>query len=165
MSFRIGIGHDTHRMEPGRPLVIGGVTVPFEKGPVGHSDGDVLLHALVDAILGALGKGDIGDWFPDNDPKNKNRDSKEFLAEVLKSAMPTAAHIVNVDAIVFAERPKLGPVKSAIKANVAKLLELNEGCVNIKAKTGEQVGPIGCGEAIAAEVVVLIDLGRVDGTR
>lgn len=160
MAFRVGIGHDTHRLEPGRPLVLGGVVVPFDRGPVGHSDGDVLLHALVDALLGALGKGDIGDWFPNSDPRHKDRPSCEFVAEVLADALPAGGIVENVDAVIFAEQPRLGAHKPAIRRRLAELLGIAEGQVNVKAKTGELVGPIGRGEAIAAEVVVLVQTGE-----
>lgn len=159
MAHRIGIGHDTHRLGPGRPLLLGGVEVPYELGPIGHSDGDVLLHALVDAMLGALGKGDIGDWFPNDDPRNKDRASADFVRDIMARALPAKAAIENVDAIVFAERPKLGAYKERIRDAVAKLLEIASDRVNVKAKTGEGVGPIGRGEAIAAEVAVLLRLG------
>lgn len=154
--YRIGLGHDTHRLGSNQPLLIGGVVVPHPVGPVAHSDGDVLLHALIDALLGAAGLGDIGEWFPDNDPQYRGVDSAALLTPVLARLQTDGWEIVNVDAIVFAQRPKLSPFKSAIRTRLAELLGISPEQVNVKAKTGEQVGPIGREEAIAAEVAVLI---------
>ncbi|MGE3809590.1 MAG: 2-C-methyl-D-erythritol 2,4-cyclodiphosphate synthase [Gemmataceae bacterium] len=154
--MRVGIGHDTHRLEAGRPLILGGVRVPFERGLAGHSDADVVLHALTDALLGAAGLGDIGDLFPDTDPKYRDADSALFVKEALARLNQAGWQTVNVDIIVFAEQPKLGPIKAEIRARVAYLLGMDQGAVNVKAKTGEKVGSIGKGEAIAAQVVALI---------
>src|SRR4051794_489028 len=154
---RIGIGHDTHRLETGRPLILGGVTVPHPRGLAGHSDADVVLHALTDALLGAAGMGDIGDAFPDTDPRYKDADSRIFLAAALERLNRAGWRPVNVDVIVFAQEPKLGPVKTAIRDNLAKLLGLSVDRVNVKAKTGERVGHIGRAEAIACSVVALIE--------
>lgn len=159
MNLRVGIGHDTHRLGAARPLRLGGVVIPHGSGLVGHSDADVLLHALTDALLGAVGKGDIGEWFPDTDPANKDKDSRVFLAEVKERAL-AAARIVNVDCILFAQEPKLTPHKPAIRASLAALLGIPESHINVKAKTGESVGPVGRREAISAEVVVLVDIGE-----
>ena len=155
--MRVGIGHDTHRLEAGRPLILGGVRVEHSRGLAGHSDADVVLHALTDALLGAAGLGDIGDAYPDTDPRNKDADSALFLRETVARLNQAGWHVVNVDVIVFAQEPKLGPVKSAIRSNVSKLLGIAEDCVNVKAKTGEKVGHIGRAEAIACQVVALID--------
>lgn len=155
--FRIGLGHDTHRLGSEQPLVIGGLTIPHTTGPIAHSDGDVLLHALIDALLGAAGLGDIGEWFPDTDPAYKGAASAPLLNKVLAAITDRGYRIVNVDAIVFAQRPKLSPRKTAIRDHVAGLLGVSPEQVNIKAKTGEHVGPIGREEAIAAEVAVLIE--------
>ncbi|MEZ6067405.1 MAG: 2-C-methyl-D-erythritol 2,4-cyclodiphosphate synthase [Planctomycetaceae bacterium] len=155
--LRVGLGHDTHRLGPGRPLVIGGVTIPHPVGPIAHSDGDVLLHALTDGLLGAAGLGDIGEWFPDSAAEWRDADSATLLQSVLAEVRKRGWSVVNVDAIVFAERPKLLPHKPAIRSRVAELLEVDVEAVNIKAKTGEQVGPIGRQEAIVAEVVVLLE--------
>ena len=155
--MRVGIGHDTHRLEVGRPLILGGVRVEHPRGLAGHSDADVILHALTDALLGAAGLGDIGDAYPDTDPRNKDADSALFLRETMTRLNQVGWHVVNVDVIVLAQEPKLGPVKSAIRANVSKLLGIAEDCVNVKAKTGEKVGHIGRAEAIACQVVALID--------
>jgi 2-C-methyl-D-erythritol 2,4-cyclodiphosphate synthase len=154
---RVGIGHDTHRLEAGRRLVIGGVVVPHAKGAVAHSDGDVLLHALIDALLGATGLGDIGEWFPDTAPIWAGADSARLLGDVVAKVRDQGWTIVNIDAIVFAQQPKLLPVKSQIRERLAELLALATDRINVKAKTGEHVGPIGREEAIAAEVVVLLE--------
>lgn len=131
--------------------------VPHEAGPLGHSDADVLLHALIDALLGAAGLGDIGEWFPDTDPVNQGRDSADMLAQVLARLDVEGCRIVNADCIVFAQQPRLGPYKETIRGRLAALLKLPPVCVNVKAKTGEHVGPIGRGEAISAQVVVLLE--------
>jgi 2-C-methyl-D-erythritol 2,4-cyclodiphosphate synthase len=155
--IRIGLGHDTHRLAPGRPLVIGGVTIPHDVGPVAHSDGDVLLHAITDALLGAAGSGDIGEWFPDNDPQYSGADSGVLLERVVSRLAEGGWSIVNLDCTVHAQRPKLSPFKPAIAERVASLLQIEARQVNVKAKTGEKVGPVGREEAIAADAVVLIE--------
>ena len=157
MSFRVGSGHDSHRLAEGRPLILGGVTIPHTKGLVGHSDADAVLHAVTDALLGAAGLGDIGDAYPDTDPRWKDADSALFLTETLGRLNQTGWRPVNVDVTIFAQEPKLGPVKAAIKGNVARLLGLPADAVNVKAKTGEKVGHIGRGEAIGTHAVVLIE--------
>ena len=124
MSFRVGSGHDSHRLAEGRPLILGGVTIPHTKGLVGHSDADAVLHAVTDALLGAAGLGDIGDAYPDTDPRWKDADSALFLTETLARLNHLGWRPVNVDVTIFAQEPKLGPVKAAIKANVARLLGL-----------------------------------------
>jgi 2-C-methyl-D-erythritol 2,4-cyclodiphosphate synthase len=154
--MRIGIGHDTHRLEPGRPLLLGGVRVAHPRGLAGHSDADVVLHALTDALLGAAGMGDIGDAYPDTDPVYEGCDSRVFLRATLDRLNQDGWHVVNIDVIIFAQEPKLGPAKTAIRRNLAELLGLNVDAVNVKAKTGEQVGHIGRAEAIACQVVALI---------
>ena len=155
--MRVGIGHDTHRLEPGRPLLLGGVRVEYARGLAGHSDADVVLHAVTDALLGAAGLVDIGDAYPDTDPAYKDADSRLFLRETLARLNRDGWCVVNLDVIVFAQEPKLGPVKAAIRDSLAGLLGLDAGAVNVKAKTGERVGHIGRAEAIACQVVVLID--------
>jgi 2-C-methyl-D-erythritol 2,4-cyclodiphosphate synthase len=157
VGVRIGIGHDTHRLGPDRPLVVGGVTVPAEFGPIGHSDGDVVLHSLVDAWLGALGEGDIGEHFPDHDPAHKDRDSAWFVEETRRRFGDRGVP-VNVDVIIFLQQPKLSPYKQAIRERVATLVGLPAERVNVKAKTGERVGPVGTGQAIEAMVAVLIEV-------
>jgi 2-C-methyl-D-erythritol 2,4-cyclodiphosphate synthase len=155
--MRVGIGHDTHRLEEGRPLVLGGVRVAHSRGLAGHSDADVVLHALTDALLGAAGLGDIGDIYPDTDPAWQGADSASFLRETLARLNRAGWRPVNIDVIVFAQEPKLGPIKAEMRASLAHLLALDVGCVNVKAKTGERVGHIGRAEAIACQVVALIE--------
>jgi 2-C-methyl-D-erythritol 2,4-cyclodiphosphate synthase len=157
VPFRVGSGHDTHRLTEGRPLILGGVIIPHTKGLAGHSDADAVLHAVTDALLGAAGMGDIGDAYPDTDPRWKNADSRLFLTETLARLNRGGWKPVNIDVTVFAEQPKLGDVKSAIRDSLAHLLGLPADCVNVKAKTGEKVGHIGRGEAIGCHAVVLIE--------
>jgi 2-C-methyl-D-erythritol 2,4-cyclodiphosphate synthase len=156
VSFRVGSGHDSHRLAEGRPLVLGGVNIPHARGLVGHSDADAVLHAVTDAILGAAGLGDIGDAYPDTDERWKGADSRLFLAETLAKLNQLGWQIVNLDVTIFAQEPKLGPIKAAIRESLAKLLAVPRDTVNVKAKTGEKVGHIGRGEAIACHAVVLI---------
>lgn len=156
MSFRVGSGHDTHRLAEGRPLILGGVRIDHPKGLVGHSDADAVLHAVTDALLGAAGLGDIGDAYPDTDPRWKDADSRLFLAETLVRLNQLGWRPVNMDVTVFAQEPKLGPVKAAIRDTLARLLGLPPDAVNVKAKTGEKVGHIGRGEAIGCHAVVLL---------
>ena len=153
---RIGIGHDTHRLAAGGPLRLGGVPIVHDQHLVGHSDADVLLHAVTDALLGALARGDIGQWFPDTEPENRGRDSTEFLRAAMQEVRRAGFRVVNVDCIVMAQRPKLDPYKQAIRRRLAEILAVEPGAVGLKAKTGEQVGPIGREEAIAAQCVVLL---------
>jgi 2-C-methyl-D-erythritol 2,4-cyclodiphosphate synthase len=155
--MRVGIGHDTHRLAEGRPLLLGGVRVDHPRGLVGHSDADVVLHAVTDALLGAAGMGDIGDAYPDTDPAYKDRESSFFIRETLGRLNQAGWHVVNVDVIIFAQEPKLGPIKDGIRKNLAGLLGLDTGAVNVKAKTGENVGAIGRAEAIGCQAVVLIE--------
>src|SRR5271170_3159390 len=144
-----GIGYDLHRLVEGRKLMIGGVEVPFDKGSLGHSDGDVLSHALCDALLGAAGLGDIGAHFPDTDPKWKDASSLIFLEHIRKLLGDRRFRIVNLDAIVVCERPKLGPHFPAMRAAMAKALGITTAEINLKAKTNEGVDAVGRGEAIA----------------
>jgi 2-C-methyl-D-erythritol 2,4-cyclodiphosphate synthase len=155
--MRVGIGHDTHRLVGGRPLILGGVHVEHDRGLAGHSDADVVLHAVTDALLGAAGLGDIGDAYPDTDPAYRDCDSSRFVRETLARLNRDGWRVVNVDVIIFAQQPKLGPVKSAIRDRLAELLRLEPSAVNVKAKTGESVGAIGRAEAIGCQVVALID--------
>lgn len=157
MGFRVGIGHDTHRLGAARPLRLGGLTIPHESGLVGHSDADVLLHAITDAILGAGGAGDIGELFPDTDPANKDKDSAEMLAAARDKALGATGRVVNLDCTVFAEAPKLSVHKPALRESIARLLGVRPEQVSVKAKTGERVGPIGRKEAIGAEAIVLVE--------
>ena len=137
-------------------FVLGGVTVPHAKGLVGHSDADAVLHAVTDALLGAAGLGDIGDAYPDTDPRWQGADSRHFLTETLEHLNQLGWKPVNLDVTIFAQEPKLGPAKGAIKSSLARLTGLPADCINVKAKTGEKVGHIGRGEAIGAHAVVLI---------
>jgi 2-C-methyl-D-erythritol 2,4-cyclodiphosphate synthase len=154
--FRVGLGHDRHRLAAGRTLIIGGISVPHEKGAVAHSDGDVLLHAISDALLGALGRGDIGEWFPDSDPAYAGADSAELLSRVVAELRTQSWTVVNLDCTVFAQRPKLSPFKRAMAERIAQLLGVSADVVNVKAKTGERVGSVGLEEAIDAHAVVLV---------
>jgi 2-C-methyl-D-erythritol 2,4-cyclodiphosphate synthase len=156
-TMRIGSGHDTHRLVDGRPLILGGVRIEHARGLAGHSDADVVLHAVTDALLGAAGLGDIGDVYPDTDPAYKDCDSARFVTETVARLSKLGWQIVNLDLTIFAQEPKLGPVKAAIRDHVAKLLGVPRDEVNVKAKTGEYVGHIGRGEAIGCHAVVLID--------
>jgi 2-C-methyl-D-erythritol 2,4-cyclodiphosphate synthase len=155
--IRVGSGHDTHRLAAGRPFVLGGVRLDHPRGPVGHSDADVVLHAVTDALLGAAALGDIGDLFPDTDPAYRGADSAVFVRSALAKLTAAGWRVVNLDVTVFAEEPKLGPAKAAIRANLATLLGIGLDAVSVKAKTGEQVGHIGRGEAIGCHAVVLIE--------
>ena len=155
--MRVGIGHDTHRLGPGRPLILGGVRIEHDRGLVGHSDADVVLHAVTDALLGAAGLGDIGDAYPDNDPAYRDRDSSFFVRDTLARLNRAGWRVVNIDVTIFAQEPKLGPVKQSIRLRLAELLRLDADAVNIKAKTGEKVGAIGRAEAIGCHAAALIE--------
>lgn len=154
--FRVGIGHDTHRLGADRPLILGGLRIEHPRGLIGHSDADVVLHALTDALLGAAGLGDIGDAYPDTDAKYKDLDSRYFVDETLKRLRGLGWRIGNVDITIFAQEPKLGPIKTRIREHLAAMLGLAVDAVNVKAKTGEKVGAIGRAEAIGCQVAVLI---------
>lgn len=159
---RIGHGYDLHRLEPlppagrGRPLVLGGVRLGHDRGPVAHSDGDALYHAVTDAILGALALPDIGQLFPDNDASNESRNSEDFLAAACAKVAEAGWCVVNVDATVILERPKLAPHKEAMRSNIARALGIEEDRVNIKGKTHEKVDAVGEGRAIEVHAVVLL---------
>jgi len=154
--MRIGIGHDTHRLVESRPLILGGVNIPFERGAEGHSDGDALTHAIADAILGALGEGDLGVHFPDSDSQWKDADSMQLLSRVIWLAHERGFEIENVDANVMLERPKLRPHIETMRENLAKALDVEAGCVSVKAKTGEGLDAVGRGDAVAAQAIVLL---------
>jgi 2-C-methyl-D-erythritol 2,4-cyclodiphosphate synthase len=156
LEARIGIGYDLHRLVPGRPLILGGVPVPHEHGLLGHSDGDVVLHALCDALLGALGEPDIGELFPDSDPAWKDADSRRFVSEVRARVQAAGYRVSNIDLIIHAERPKLSPYKSQIRQTVAELAGLPPGRVGLKAKTNEGLDAVGRGEALACWAAVLL---------
>lgn len=155
--MRIGIGFDIHRLVDGRSLLLGGVKIPHAKGLLGHSDGDVLLHALCDALLGAIGAGDIGSYFPDTDPKWKGASSVQFIDRAMELVSRRSLRVANVDAVILAEEPKLSPHRAAIQRLVAQMLRVKDDRINVKAKTMEKLGPIGEGEAMAATVVVLLE--------
>ena len=156
MNARCGIGYDLHRLAEGRKLIVGGVELPFEKGPVGHSDGDVLAHALCDALLGAAGLGDIGTHFPDTDPKWKGANSLLFLQHAKKLLEEKRLSIEHVDAVVITEKPKLGPHFPKMREALAGALGVPVEKIHLKAKTNEGVDAIGRGEAIAAHVVATL---------
>jgi 2-C-methyl-D-erythritol 2,4-cyclodiphosphate synthase len=151
---RTGIGWDSHRLAAGRRLVIGGVEIPYELGLVGHSDADVLTHAVMDALLGAAGLGDIGQHFPDSDDAYRDADSMKLLAVVVRRAAAAGLRPVHVDVTVLMEHPKIGPYREAIRASLAGALGLEPSAVNIKASTGERMGFVGRGEGVAALAVV-----------
>jgi len=154
---RVGIGHDTHRLRPGGPLRLGGISIPHDRESLGHSDGDVLLHAVIDALLGAAALGDVGQMFPDTDPVNRGRDSGEMLKDALDAVLTLGWQIVNIDCIVFAQRPKLLPHRQAIRERLADILGIDAERVGLQAKTGEGVGPVGREEAIEAQCVALLE--------
>jgi len=155
--FRIGIGNDIHRLIEGRPLMLGGVRVASERGGEGHSDADVLLHAITDALLGALCEGDLGVHFPDTDPQWKDAASIELLSRVAWLAHERGLHVVNVDATIMLERPKLRPYVLAMREKIAEALDAELTCVSIKAKTNEGLDALGQGQAISAQAVVLLE--------
>lgn len=155
--MRIGHGYDTHRLVSGRPLILGGVTIPYAKGLAGHSDADALLHALADAILGALAEGDIGRYFPDSAAEFKDIDSLILLRRVVQRMREKGFALLNADATILAEAPKMTPHIPAMKQNIATALAVKPDQVNIKATTTEGMGPIGQGEGIAAHAVVLLN--------
>jgi len=157
MSMRIGQGFDVHQLVEGRPCIIGGITIPYEKGLLGHSDADVLLHAITDAILGALGEGDIGRHFPDTDPEYKDADSVKLLEHVWKMAKERGYRLGNVDATIIAQAPKMAPYIPQMQALIARVLEADElSQVNVKATTTEKLGFPGRGEGIASQVACLL---------
>ena len=155
--MRIGTGYDVHRLVKGRKLVLGGVDIPFEKGLLGHSDADVLVHAVCDALLGAAGLGDIGLHFPDTDPKFKDISSIKILSKTVEMLNAKGFRVINLDSTIMAEAPKLAPYKAEMEKNISRTIEIEPGCVNVKATTFETLGLIGRGEGIAACCVALIE--------
>lgn len=155
-GFRIGQGYDVHALVPGRKLILGGVEIPFERGLLGHSDADALLHAVTDALLGAAGLGDIGRHFPDTDPRYQGADSRILLRDALALVLQQGWRPVNVDATLIAQQPRLAPHIPAMCQVLAADLGLDAGCVNIKGKTNEKLGYLGRNEAIEAQAVVLL---------
>jgi len=160
MSVRCGIGYDLHRLSEGRKLIVGGIELPFDKGPVGHSDGDVLAHAMCDALLGAAGLGDIGKHFPDTDPQWKGANSLIFLEHAKKLLEEKKFEINWIDAVVITERPKLGPHFAKMRETLGRALGISADLVHLKAKTNEGVDAIGRGEAIAAYVTATLSCRR-----
>ena len=156
--IHVGIGYDVHALVSGRSCILGGVEIPFEKGLDGHSDADVLMHAICDAVLGALGQGDIGHFFPNTDPRWKGAPSRVFLEEAARQARSQGARLVNVDASLIAQAPKIAPHIRSMKANIASALGIPPGKVGVKATTNEQLGFLGRGEGIAAMAVASVDI-------
>jgi len=155
-EFRVGIGYDIHPLVPGRKLILGGVEIAFEKGLFGHSDADVLIHAIMDAIIGALGLGDIGEHFPDSDLTYKDISSLILLSKVEELLSSSRFRVVNVDSVIIAEAPKLSPYIGEMRRKLASVLKVEEERINIKATTNERIGDIGEGKAIASQAVVLL---------
>tara|TARA_Y100001960_G_C14503065_1_gene742616 strand:+ start:191 stop:715 length:525 start_codon:yes stop_codon:yes gene_type:complete len=155
-AWKVGLGHDTHRLVTGGPLILGGLEIEHTHHAAGHSDADVLLHALTDALLGAAGLGDIGQLFPDTDEANRDRDSGEMLQVAYRHVQEAGFQVVNADSVVFAQAPPIGPHREAIANRIGALLAVPPTCVSVKAKTGEGVGLVGKGEVIAAQCVVLL---------
>ncbi|MFA5177480.1 MAG: 2-C-methyl-D-erythritol 2,4-cyclodiphosphate synthase [Candidatus Omnitrophota bacterium] len=156
METRIGIGYDIHRLASGRELFIGGIEIPYTKGLLGHSDADVLIHAICDALLGAIAGGDIGKLFPDTDPAYRGIRSRELLKNVLELVHKKGYKITNVDTVIIAEEPNLSAFKNRIQENLGKIMKIDKNCVGIKAKTNEGLGALGSKEGIACYAVVLI---------
>jgi 2-C-methyl-D-erythritol 2,4-cyclodiphosphate synthase len=155
--MRVGIGHDTHRLTSGGPLRLGGIDIPHDHHLLGHSDADALLHAITDALLGAASLGDIGELYPDTDPANRGRNSAVMLQAALEKVVQAGFRIVNIDCIIFTERPKLTPHKLVMRDRIAEILKVPPSRVGIKAKTGENVGIVGREEAIVCECVALLE--------
>lgn len=155
--MRVGIGYDLHRLEAGRPLILGGIEVPFDKGLAGHSDGDALAHAITDALLGAAALGNIGQHFPDTDPAFKDADSMELLHKAAGLVRDAGYSIGNIDANIIAQQPKLNPYLDAMRTRLSEVLDLDIGRISVKAKTNESVGPEGRGEAMSTQAVVLLE--------
>ena len=155
-AIRIGEGWDTHALVPGRKLVIGGIEIPYDRGLFGHSDADVLAHAIIDALYGAAGLGDIGRHFPDTDDRFKGANSMLLLAEAVRRIREAGWEIANVDSTVIAQAPKLAPHIEAMRARLAQALQLESSQVNVKAKTAEKLGPVGQGLSIEARAIVLL---------
>lgn len=155
-QYRVGLGEDSHRLVPGGPLRLGGLDIPHDAQTTGHSDADVLLHAVTDALAGAAGLPDIGELFPDTDEVHRGRDSAEMLADVQRRNVAEGWRIVNLDCVIAAQRPRISPHKPQIRQRIAEILGLDSACINVKAKTGEGIGPVGQGDVIEARCVVLL---------
>ncbi len=159
-EFRSGIGYDSHRLVEGRKLILGGVEIPFDKGLSGHSDGDVVFHALTDALLGAAGLGDIGQHFPPSDPRWKDADSAVFLGQAADAVRERGYRVVNADVVIVLEKPKLAAYRDSIRERIAAVLDVEPDRINVKAKTAEGLGPVG--EGLSAEVHAVAMLARLD---
>jgi 2-C-methyl-D-erythritol 2,4-cyclodiphosphate synthase len=155
-DMRIGYGYDIHRLSEGRPLILGGVEIPFSKGLIGHSDADVLLHAIIDALLGACAHGDIGRHFPDTDEAFKNVDSRKLLRKVRELITRENYKIVNIDSTIVAEQPKLSPYISRMRKYIAEDLKIEQAQISVKATTSEKIGPEGAGKGISARAIALL---------
>ncbi len=155
--LKAGLGYDVHPLVLGRRFVLGGIEIPFPKGPAGHSDGDALVHAIIDALLGALGEGDIGRLFPDDDPGTQDLSSLVLLEEVMARLRKAGGRIVNLDTVVVVEEPRIGPHAGRMKETLGRVLGIEGGALNIKAKTNEKLGPVGDGEALACWAVALVE--------
>lgn len=155
--IRVGLGYDLHRLVDGRPLILGGITVPFEKGLEGHSDADALAHAITDALLGAAALGNIGQHFPDTDPRYKDADSIVLLGHAADMLRAHGYRIVNIDSNIVAQRPKLNPHLDAMRTRLSECLQIDANCISVKAKTNELVGPEGREEAISTQAIALIE--------
>lgn len=156
MMFRIGQGFDVHQLTEGRPLIIGGITIPYEMGLLGHSDADVLLHTIADACLGAIGEGDIGKHFPDTDPNFKDADSAKLMEHVWQLVKNKGYELVNADCTIIAQKPKMAPYIEQMRVRIAELLETSPEQINVKATTTEKLGFTGRGEGIASQAVILL---------
>ena len=157
MAFRIGIGYDSHRFSEGRDFIIGGVKIPFEKGLLGHSDGDVLTHAIIDALLGASHLGNIGKLFPDTDESFKNANSIELLKKIVGLLKTNNFRIVNIDSTIILEEPKMSPWIDKVEKSLSSALEISLTGISVKPKTNEHMGSIGCGEGVAAIAICLLE--------
>ena len=155
-TIRVGLGHDTHRLGPGESLVLGGLAIPHDKAAIGHSDADVLLHAITDALLGAAALGDIGEMFPDTDPAFRGADSARLLAEAARRVRAAGWEVGNLDATIVAQAPRMAPHIEAMRTRIAGVLGIAPAQVNVKAKTAEKMGPVGEGRAIEARAVCLL---------
>lgn len=162
--FRIGLGTDIHKLKRGKKLILGGIEIPSEFGAVGHSDADALIHALTDAILGAVAAGDIGTHFPDSDPRWKDADSMVFLDRAIEILKEKLYRIANVDSVITLEKPKLKPFIPQIKNNLARALGIDESCISVKAKTSEGLDSVGAGFAIKVDVIVLLYHAKENST-
>ena len=157
MSARIGLGFDVHRLEPGRPCILGGIRIPHPAGPAGHSDGDAVLHAIADALLGAAGLDDLGTLYPDSDPRWKDADSARLLEEVVAQVAEAGWRVQNVDVVVATEGPRIAPHRAAMRARIGQLLRVDPSAVNVKGKSLEGLGALAGGSCVAAQAVCLLE--------